>query len=72
MNFTFKEKKLREFGFLLAIVFPLLFGLLIPYLTGHSLRLWTFHLVLHLLFLGIFRPTLLKLPYEYWIKLILH
>ena len=69
MNFGFKEKKLREFGFLLAIVIPLLFGLIIPYLTGHNFRLWTFYLVLPLLFLGIFKPVLLKFPYELWIKL---
>tara|TARA_B100000401_G_C52658453_1_gene648972 strand:+ start:140 stop:532 length:393 start_codon:yes stop_codon:yes gene_type:complete len=69
MHFNFKERKYREFGFLLAIVFPLLFGLILPYLTGHSLRLWTFYLVLPFLFLGIFKPILLKLPYDLWIKL---
>ena len=69
MNYSFKEKKLREFGFLIAIVFPLLFGLIIPHLTGHSFRLWTFPLVVPFLFLGIFRPSLLKLPYELWIRI---
>ena len=35
------KKKLREFGLIVGIGFPLIIGFFIPYLIGHNLRLWT-------------------------------
>ena len=35
------NKKLREFGFIVSIIFPFLFGWLIPVLNNHGFRFWT-------------------------------
>lgn len=63
------KQKLREFGFLVGIGFPIFFGFLIPWIFGHDLRLWTLFFGLPLLFLAILNPKILFYPYKGWMNL---
>ena len=66
MNNYISRKQLREFGILLGICLPFLLGFVIPFFTGHSLRLWTLWLGLSFLILGVIKPRLLLYPYKSW------
>ena len=63
------KKSLKDFGILFGILFPLLIGWLIPLISGHDLRLWTFIVGIVFLLLGILKPNLLLRPYQFWMKL---
>ena len=63
------KKKLRQFGLLIGICFPILFGMIIPLVTGHNIRLWTLILGIPFLILGSLKPILLTYPYKAWMKL---
>ena len=63
------KKQLREFGILLGIVFPVVFGCLIPALKGHQAPIWPFVIGIPSLTLGLIAPRLLQLPYQGWMKL---
>jgi hypothetical protein len=63
------KKQLREFGILLGIVFPLVFGWLIPVLKGHHAPMWPFVIGIPSLTLGLIAPRLLQRPYQGWMKL---
>tara|TARA_Y100000589_G_scaffold298072_1_gene306337 strand:- start:5 stop:397 length:393 start_codon:yes stop_codon:yes gene_type:complete len=67
-NFLTK-KKLRDFGIIIGIFFPIFFGYLLPLLFGHEYRVWTIYLGIIFLTLAIISPKLLKLPYKVWIKI---
>ena len=60
------EKQLREFGFLMGIVFPLLIGWLIPSIWGHMFKVWTLWIGIPSIILGNIRPRLLLYPYKLW------
>ena len=66
---TATRKSLREFGLLIGIVFPVVFGWLFPSLKGHALPLWPFVIGLPALLLGIFAPRALAWPYRGWMAL---
>lgn len=66
---TATRKTLREFGLLIGIVFPVVFGWLLPSLKSHSLPLWPFFIGLPALMLGIFAPWALAWPYRGWMAL---
>ena len=68
MKDNITKKQLRDFGIIVGVFFPLIFGLLIPIITNHPIKEWTFLIGLPLFFLGIIYPKLLKLPYKVWIK----
>ena len=63
------KKQLREFGILLGIVFPVVFGWLIPALKGHHAPIWPFVIGIPSLMLGLIAPRSLLLPYQGWMKL---
>ena len=63
------KKQLREFGILLGIVFPVVFGWLIPALRGHHAPIWPFVIGIPSLMLGLIAPRLLQWPYQGWMKL---
>jgi hypothetical protein len=63
------KKQLREFGVLLGIVFPVVFGWLIPALKGHQVPIWPFVIGIPSLTLGLIAPRLLQWPYQGWMKL---
>ena len=68
MEESITRKKLREFGILISIVFPLLIGWLLPLITGHSFRAWTLWISIPSLVFGIFKPVFLLFPYKVWMK----
>ncbi len=63
------KKKLREFGLLVGIGFPLIIGWLIPFIVGHNFRIWTIWIGLSGLILGLISPKVLYYPYKFWMKL---
>ena len=63
------KKELREFGYIIAFGFPLFIGIIIPLITGHSLKLWTLSVSTIFLILGILKPKLLLYPYKYWMRI---
>ena len=63
------KKQLREFGFLIGIFCPLMFGFILPYLHSSSFQKWTIYISLPTLFLAILDPYKLKIFYIYWIKI---
>ena len=63
------KKQLREFGILLGIVFPVVFGWLIPALKGHHQPLWPFLIGVPSLTLALLAPRALQCPYQGWLKL---
>ena len=69
MKKNINNKILREFGFLICFVFPILIGWILPAFGGHSFRLWTLWISLPSLILALIRPGLLLYPYKAWMKL---
>ena len=63
------SKIYKEFGILIAILFPLIIGFLLPFITGHSFRLWTFWIGIPSLILAFSAPNYLKIPYDLWISI---
>ena len=66
MNENINKKKLREFGFLLGFVIPILLGWIFPLFAGHPFREWTLWIGLPFLILAILKPSLLFYPYRIW------
>lgn len=62
-------KQLREFGYLIGIVFPVLLGWLLPALAGHAFRSWTLWIGIPGLVLAVLAPRLLAWPYRFWMAL---
>ena len=69
MKKNISKKILREFGILIAFVFPILIGYILPSLVGHSFRLWTIWVSIPSLIFAIINPNLLFYPYKIWIYL---
>ena len=69
MKKNINNKILREFGFLISFVFPILIGWILPAFGGHSFRLWTLWISLPALILALIRPGLLFYPYKAWMNL---
>lgn len=68
-NLSVSKKQLREFGVLLGVVFPVVFGWIIPALKGHEAPIWPFVIGLPCLMLGLLAPRALALPYQGWMRL---
>lgn len=62
-------KQLRDFGLVIGIGLPLIFGWFVPSLLGHQFRAWTLWLGIPALILGFFAPRFLRLPYRGWMAL---
>ena len=69
MKKNINNKILREFGFLISFVFPILIGWILPAFGGHSFRSWTLWISLPALILASIRPGLLFYPYKAWMNL---
>ena len=69
MKNKIQKKTLREFGFLIGIVFPFVIGWVLPLIEGHSFRTWTLWIGIISLILAISKPRLLIYPYRAWMKL---
>ena len=64
-----EKKVLRDFGILLGIFFPLIFGVVLPFIFKHHISVWSFWLGGGFLGISILKPMLLYLPYKYWMLL---
>jgi predicted branched-subunit amino acid permease len=62
-------KQLKEFGYLIGFVFPVLIGWLLPALFGHGFRVWTLWVAIPGVILGLVAPELLRQPYRAWMAL---
>ena len=69
MKKNISKKILREFGILIAFIFPILIGYVFPYFEGHSFRFWTIWVGMPFLIFAIIKPNLLFYPYKMWMKL---
>jgi hypothetical protein len=63
------NKRLREFGLLIGIVLPVVFGWLGPSLRSHPAPAWPFVVGVPALVLGLFLPRALAWPYRGWMAL---
>jgi hypothetical protein len=63
------RRQLREFGLLIGITFPVLFGWLLPSLKHHHLPSWPFLIGLPALVLALVAPRWLGWPYRGWMAL---
>ena len=68
MNEISSKKKFKEFGLILGIFIPIVFGYLIPHFKNTSFHYWTLYLGILLIIIGYIYPLLLKYPYIIWIK----
>ena len=50
-------------------MFPLIIGLIVPFIFGHGFRNWTLLIGLPLFFLAIISPKFPKYPYKFWISI---
>ena len=66
MKSYISNKKLREFGFLISLVFPIFIGWLLPKIRGHSFILWTLWVGILSLLLSIYKPRMLVFFYKFW------
>ena len=58
------NKQLREFGFIIGLGFPIIFGWILPGIAGHPFRFWPLLVGVTSFFLGIIKPYLLFYPYK--------
>jgi len=63
------KKQLRNFGLFIGITIPLLFGWIIPLISGHGFRPWSIWIGMPTFFIGLIAPNLLRYPYKAWIAL---
>ena len=69
MKKNISKKILREFGFLIGFIFPIVIGWLLPAIGGHSFRLWTVWVSAPSLIIASIKPNLLLYPYKFWMKI---
>ena len=69
MKSNISKKNLKEFGLLVGFGLPILIGLVIPAISGHSFRIWTLFIGLPLIFLAILMPNSLLYFYKAWMRL---
>lgn len=63
------QKELRDFGLLTGTIVAVFFGLLLPWLKGHSLPSWPWIIAVVLGFLAILAPRTLKPVYQVWMRI---
>ena len=63
------KKELREFGILIAILFPIFIGWLIPLFYSHPFKIWTIYVSLPSILIGITSPKTLYYPYKGWMMI---
>jgi len=66
---SISQKKLRQFGFLIGIGFPVIIGWIVPAISGHQFIFWSLYIGIPLFILGILRPRLLFYAYQAWMKI---
>ena len=66
---SISQKQLREFGYIIGIGIPVIFGYIIPLISGHLFRLWSLWIGIPIFILGVLKPSLLFYPYKIWMKI---
>jgi len=61
-------EELRKFGFIFSGLLVFLFGLLLPWLIHHTIRVWPFYVGLPVALLGVVWPAALRPLYIVWMK----
>lgn len=67
-NSPVSVEELRKFGFIFAGIIIFLFGLFLPYLKHHEIRLWPFYIGLPVALLAAVWPAALRPFYVVWMK----
>lgn len=63
------KKELRNFGQLTGAIIVVLFGLLLPWIWGHSLPRWPWLIAAVLWFLAFLTPIALNPIYQVWMRI---
>lgn len=63
------KKGLREFGLVTGAIIAVLFGLLVPWLRGHSLLIWPWIVAGILWVWALLAPTTLNPVYQIWMRI---
>ena len=63
------NRSLRQFGYIIAFVFSVLIGFILPAFGGHSFRLWTLWVSIPFFLLGLLFPRRLIFIYKVWMGL---
>ena len=63
------NKKLKEFGLIIGIGIPIIFGLLLPYIFGHSIKMWILIIGIPFVPIALINPYLLYYFYKVWMKI---
>ena len=66
MKNQISKKQLREFGFLIGFSIPIIFGWILPQISGNNFHSWTLWIGVMSLLLSIVKPSLLFYPYKGW------
>ena len=66
MKEIISKKQLKEFSFVFGLGLPIVVGIIIPFISGHAFRTWTFLVGIFTLIIGFFNPRLLLYPYKTW------
>tara|TARA_A100001388_G_scaffold83176_2_gene59973 strand:- start:503 stop:895 length:393 start_codon:yes stop_codon:yes gene_type:complete len=69
MKNNISNKILKEFGFLIGLVLPIIFGWILPVFRGHSFQIWTLWISSTSIILALLKPSLLFYPYKAWMKM---
>lgn len=69
MKLVYSKKILREFGIIVGLILPIIFGFLLPFIFNHDFRIWTLFVGSTLIITGIIKPNLLYFPYLIWMKI---
>ncbi len=65
---TIDNKKLRDYGLIMAVMLAVIFGLALPFAFGKQLPLWPFIASLFFAAAALLKPNLLKGIYAIWMK----
>ena len=63
------KKQLFEFGLIIGLGLPIIFGFFIPFINGHSFKTWTLLIGFPLIIISLINPLLLFRVYKGWMKL---
>ena len=66
MNEKIYKKQLKEFSIVFGFGLPIIFGIIIPLISGHGFRVWTFFIGIFILIIGVLKPRSLIYPYKVW------
>ena len=66
MKEIISKKQLKEFSIIFGLGLPIVIGIIIPLISGHAFRTWTFFIGIITLTIGYLKPSFLLYPYKVW------